>query len=149
MNKTAVAAAAVVAMTSLAGMATLPGTAAASDSQVHVLHLVAHARGDVDLGNNRFAATDVYKSDGEVVGYGVGSGRVFRKEKKLTIQGALALKGGIIVARTTQHGLSDTFHFSGPIIGGTGKYEGVKGTVKSHSSATTNDVNFTTIRYHF
>ena len=150
MRVLAVAAAVAVTVSGLAGAAASPGsTSRTSDRAVHIVKLVGHARGDVDLGNNRFAATDVVRAHGKVVGYEVGSGRFFPKQEKIVIRGALALKGGTILTRVTQDSLSDDFHFSGPILGGSGKYKGVKGTVRSHSAATNNDITFLTLRYHF
>jgi hypothetical protein len=128
----------------------LPGAASGTaDSKVHIRKLVGHAAGDVDIGHNRFAATDTLKSHGRVVGYEVGSGRFFVKQERIVIRGAMALRGGIILARLTQDSLSDNFRFSGPITGGTGKYKGIKGTIRSHSAATTNDITYITLRFHF
>lgn len=130
----AVAATAVVAMTTLSGAAALPGTVAppstsTAASTAHTRHFVLHQTGSHGVGRYRFVGTDKIKSksSGEVVGFDSYTGKYDPTAQTAVLDVALSLKGGIIVGRVALG--FHTEHFAGRILKGSGKYQGVEGTI--------------------
>jgi len=118
----------------------------AADSKAqHVKRLVLHETGGHGLGGNTFVGTDKARSraTNEVVGFDTFTGHFSRATNKVVIHVALALKGGIIVGRVTFDGSQP--RFDGRILKGTGKFQGVNGTITGRS--TNGKKTFVTLRY--
>jgi hypothetical protein len=147
-KKSAIAAAALAGVTALAGGSALPGSAS-TDHDMRTISLVLHTTAAHELGKYTFAATDRATSDGEFVGYDTIFGRYIPKTNTTRIHVALALEGGIIVAKVADHGAKgNVITYRGRIVCGTGKFEGAHGTVRAHSPASDSSVTYETIRYH-
>lgn len=127
MKKTA-AAALLLTLPTLAGAAVLQDSATAGTT-THTTKLILQAEGQHRLGKTDFAGTDKALSAAthDVVGFDTVTGHFNTKTKTVVIQAALALKGGLILARV--HNSTDNPDFKGRILGGTGAYNGITGTV--------------------
>lgn len=134
MKRAAAAAAAMfVGLTALTGAAATTGSATAVDAkEQHSKKLVLRELASQDLSRRTFAGADKVKSaaSGELVGYDSYTGKYYPRKQKAVLQVALALKGGIIVARVSATFTSDSPPpINGRILKGTGKYKGIDGTV--------------------
>jgi len=127
MKKTA-AALLLMTVPALTGAAVLQDSATAGTS-THTTKLILQAEGQHRLGKADFAGTDKAMSAAthDVVGFDTVTGHFNVKTKTVVIQAALALKGGIILARVRSANNNPVF--KGRIIGGTGAYSGITGTV--------------------
>jgi hypothetical protein len=147
MKKSTLAVLTAVAATTVVGAVILPG-AAASDSKAQTMHLRLHQLTSHRVGKFDFAGTDVARRNGNVVGYDAITGHFYVKQNRAVIQVSFALKGGIISARV--HTLAaQPNHYAGPILNGTGKYHGIKGTVTAQSPSENSKKTSVTLHYHF
>jgi hypothetical protein len=128
----AATAAALTALTLVAGSGALVGSAS-GDSPMQTKRLVARSTGEHDVGTT-FLGTDRVRSrsTGRVVGFDSFTGRLFPAQQRATVQVAVALEGGIVVFRAS---LTEPSHrFQGPILRGTGRYSGIRGTVTGRAT---------------
>lgn len=127
MKKTA-AALLLMTIPALTGAAVLQDSATAGTT-THTTRLVLHQVSQHGLGKKDFAGTDKVLSAAthDVVGFDAITGHFDFKTKTALIQAAFALKGGIILVRVPVH--RDNPAFKGRILGGTGAYKGISGTV--------------------
>ena len=130
MNKKLIAGFCTLALCGLSGAQALPGTATA-DTLMHTRRLVLDSMAETSIvGTNSFGGTDIVKAQGKIVGYDAISGRFYPKQAKVILHEAFALQGGILICRLihTGSGPSDVT-LTGPIIKGSGRYNGAKGTI--------------------
>ena len=127
MKKQTAAALALIAVPALAGAATMQDTATAGTT-TYTRHLVLHQTGTHNLGKYDFAGTDKIsdRSTGKFLGYDAITGHFDPKANTARIHAALALKGGLLIARV--HNVTEN-SYKGRITGGTGAYQGVTGTL--------------------
>lgn len=145
MNKSAVAAVALVGASALTGSAVLPGSATSAAPEMHTKRLVLQELGSREIGKSTFAGADKIRSakTREVVGFDTYTARYYRSKDKVVLQVALALKGGVMVGRVSFGGRES--RFDGRILKGSGKYSGVEGTISGRS---TRDKTTVTLHYH-
>jgi len=131
MKKSAVAAATIIGVSALTGATVLPGSAA-SDSAVHTKKLVLREIASHQLTESQFTGSDQIRSarTHAVVGFHAFTGRYYPAKATAVLQGALALKGGILLGRVPVPDGATTFE--GRITGGSGKYAGAEGTITGH-----------------
>ncbi len=126
------------------GIAVAPqwGSAAPSPAKTHTLKLDAHPTASHNVGRSHFLGADTDRSPatGKVVGYDTITGSFNRATKKVKIDAAIALKGGLITAHLVGGGSSNTL--DGVITGGTGQYKGIKGTIHTTGDKVTH-ITFT------
>jgi hypothetical protein len=145
MKKQAVAAVALLGASALSGAAVLPG-AASADSKAQTMKLVLHEKSSHSLGKFYFGGTDVAKRAGKVVGYDAITGRYYPATDSVLITVTFALKGGTITTRVSSSA-ADPLHYNGPILGGTGKYKGIDGTISAHSPSESSKKTVATLTY--
>jgi hypothetical protein len=131
----------------VAGVAAAPqlGSAAPAAKATHTLTLVAHQTASHSAGKTGFlgADTDRSRKTHKVVGYDTITGHFNVKTGVVKIDAAVALKGGLITAKLSGVGSSNTL--DGKITGGTGKYAGIKGTIHTSGKGKKTIITFT---YH-
>jgi hypothetical protein len=112
----------------LTGAAVVQDSATASMS-THTTKLILKQQSQHGLGKADFAGTDKVLSAAthDVVGFDAITGHFNVKTKTAVIQAAFALKGGLILARVPV--ANNNPAFKGRILGGTGVYSGITGTV--------------------
>jgi hypothetical protein len=115
-----------------AGTVAITGTGAAiaaTSSHAHTLSFTSKQTSATTQFGAHFVNADRDVRGGHVIGDDVLSGKVTYTKKVHSITGsiAIALDGGEIYARIT--GNPDTNKLAGKLIGGTGKYNGISGTV--------------------
>lgn len=145
MKKSALAASAALIVPAVCGATILPG-AATVDSKAKTMKFVLHEQSSHSLGKFDFGGTDVAKRAGKVIGYDAITGHYYPATDSVTITVSWAFKGGTIVARVES--TDEPNHFAGPIVGGTGKYKGIDGSVEAHSPAQNSKKTFVTLNYH-
>jgi hypothetical protein len=145
MKRSIVAAAALVGASALTGAAVLPGSAAPGNGTMHTKRLVLHEIASQQVAEVQFVGSDKIRSarTHQVVGFHAFTGHYYPSKAQTVLQGALALKGGIMLGRVVV--ADGATEFTGSITKGSGKYAGVEGTISGHfgESAT-----FVTVRYH-
>jgi hypothetical protein len=148
MKKTAIAALAAAAATTVAGAVAIQPGAATTDAKTQTMHLRLHQLTTHRIGKFDFAGTDVARRNGNVVGYDAITGHFYVKQNRAVIQVSFALKGGIISAKV--HTLaSQPNHYAGRILNGTGKYRGIGGTLTAQSPSEMSKKTSVTLHYHF
>jgi hypothetical protein len=145
-KKSAIAAAALAGVTAISGAATLPGSAA-SDSHVQTIRFVQRELTHHEFTPNTFAGASRVRSAGEIAGYVSFAGRLLPKKEKVHVQLAYALRGGIILVRVSIPFRSARFR--GSIINGSGRYNGVQGTLTGRFAQGDAAKTFVTLNYHF
>ena len=128
MMKKTVAALLLMTVPALTGAAVLQDSATAGTS-THTTKLILQQQSQHRLGKADFAGTDKALSAAthDVVGFDSITGHFNVKTKTAVIQAALALKGGLILARVQI--VNNNPDFKGRILSGTGAYSGISGTV--------------------
>jgi hypothetical protein len=142
MNRSAIAAAALVGASALTGSAVLPGSATAAVA-THTKVFRDWTLADHALGGLTNGGADVLKSGGKVIGYDSYDAKTFAASGKHVVWGSFALRGGTITTRVTAHGHGGR----GRILGGTFNYTGIQGTVTIRSKRNGSEV--VTLQYHF
>jgi len=139
-------AAAVVALVTVAGLtsASVSSSTAAPDRTTHTKRFVLKEIASHDLGKNAFAGADRVRARAshKVVGFDSYTGRFHPKSGTVTIWVGIALSGGVIDGRVL---FTDENSFTGRIVGGSGKYKGVRGTIRGRSAD--HGRTFVTLRY--
>jgi hypothetical protein len=143
MNKLVLAAAAGLAATALAGAAAIP---AAGNAKVYTKRFVAHDIKSHAYGPNTFAGTAVDRHAGKVIGYDSFSGHFYPKLGRADIWDSIALRGGTISVIVHFTGSPTS---SGRILNGTGKYQGIDGTVTARPDPQNEEATHITLTYHF
>jgi hypothetical protein len=119
----------------IAGAAVAPkfSSAAPARATTHTLRLAAHQTANHNFPPNKFAGaeTDRNPATGAVVGYDTIRGSFNFTTHVVTIDAAVALRGGLITAHLKGKGQT----FDGVITGGTGKYQTIKGTIHAQSKS--------------
>lgn len=110
----------------------LPSAATGGSSEPakaqQVRRLELHTHTNHAFGPRNYVGTDVVKHDGKFVGYDSYSG-YSNPLTKSVFRFALALKGGMIFGRVVQQAAGPG-DIVGPILGGSGKFAGIKGTAQ-------------------
>jgi hypothetical protein len=116
------------------GAAVLQSASASTGSGVaakmHTWKFNSIEKGTHSLGKTTFAGVDVNKHKGNVVGYDTITGSFDRATQKVTIDVAVARKGGLLLGRVSGSGPSTDL--DGKVTGGTGDYKGATGTIHTH-----------------
>jgi hypothetical protein len=148
MNKMLIAGFSMLVLCGLAGTQALSGSATA-DTTVHTRRLVLESMAETGIaGANSFGGTDVVKAQGRVVGYDAISGRFYPKQTKFILHLAFALSGGILLCRLVHSGSGpNDVTLRGAITKGSGKYNGVKGTITWREVARNRVL--VSLRYHY
>jgi hypothetical protein len=144
MKKTALTAAMVLAATTLTGAAVLP---AAGDAPVYTKRLVSLDIESHSLGPHTFAGAAVDRHAGHVIGYDAFTGHFYPKQERADIWVSYALKDGTISA--VVHANASATVNTGRILNGTGKYQGVRGTISARPAPHNGEKTFITLTYHF
>ena len=137
-----------VAVYGLSGAVAISGSATA-DALMHTRRFVLRSMAETSIGGtNTFGGADVVKVRGRIVGYDAISGRFYPKQAKVILHLAFALKGGIVVCRLVHKGSGpEDATIVGRILNGSGKYNGVSGTI-TWREVERNKV-LATLRYHY
>jgi regulator of RNase E activity RraA len=144
MRKSVAVAGSVLITTALVGT-TAAVTSAHEERTTKTLRFVDIGLRDSQLGKTTAAASGVDKINGKVVGYSALTGKFNPKTKRVHVQVAAALKGGIIVVSASQ-GLNDNSNrFHGRVLTGTGRFHDARGTFTARETSKTRTV--VTIRY--
>lgn len=125
----------------LGGALALTPDAGQAAPQQHSLHLVATHKSTFQPSERSFLGTDVLSDDGNRVGYDLVSGVV--KNSSVTFHVSFALEGGEIFTSLTAAGPGPV---TARIVGGTGRFKEIKGTVRSEeidASSTSVDLIYT------
>jgi hypothetical protein len=121
----------------LLGLSTLGGAAALSQASAsnaqgdwHVRHFVSKTLQEKDY-QRGFVSAETARAHGRVIGYNAISGRFLSNPDRLVVRVGLALRGGVILARATAPMPEEgqDIHFAGPVLGGSGAYDGIHGRV--------------------
>jgi hypothetical protein len=142
MKKLALAAGALLAATALTSAAVVP---AAGEDRAHTKRFVAKPIADHGLSAHTFAAAEVDRHAGHVIGYDSTTGH-FYATGRVRIWYSFALKNGTITAVVHYDATSGLY--PGRILHGTGKYKGIDGTITArpvHDPEKT----YITLTYHF
>jgi hypothetical protein len=108
------------------------------------LKFTTHSLVDHRVGKVYFAGTEVVKKHGKVIGYDTLSGKFNPSTNAVTIQVAVALKGGILLVALDP---TKTTTYVGTVVGGAGKFAGATGTINAHSPSENSDITHVTIHY--
>jgi len=138
MKRSILAAVALVAVTAFAGTSAAPaaaptGAPGSHDRAVHVLRWKLNEIASHNVGRHGFVTADRIRSirTGKIIGFDSVSGKFHPQTARARIDVAASLKGGILVARVHADFDSGDEVFYGPVLKGTGKYLGAKGTIKA------------------
>ncbi|HSS67600.1 MAG TPA: hypothetical protein VLK34_03545 [Nocardioidaceae bacterium] len=105
-------------------------TGSGAAAKTHTWKFNAIQKGSHSLSKKTFAAVDVDKHKGKVVGYDTISGTFEPSTQTTTIFVAVARKGGILYGKIGATGPSTDF--TGKVTGGSGDYKGATGTISTH-----------------
>jgi hypothetical protein len=144
MNKLALSAAVVATTAAVAGAAVTP---AAGDTKVHTKRLVSTDIASHGLGPHTFAGAAVDRHAGNIVGYDTFTGHFYPKQDRADIWDSIALRGGTI--SVIVHATASASVFNGRILNGTGKYQGIRGTVTARPAPQNGEKTYITLTYHF
>jgi hypothetical protein len=143
MRTLTVTAAAVLATGALAGAGAMP---AAGDSKAQTMHLVSRDIDSHSLGKHTFAGAAVDRHAGHIVGYDTFTGHFYPKQQRADIWDAIALRNGTISVVVHVDASQEVQH--GRILGGTGKYKGISGTISTRAGRNP-DKTFITLTYSY
>jgi hypothetical protein len=149
MRKLVLAAAALAGVTALTGASAAPAAAPGVDSrEAHTLRWRLTEVASHDVGRTAFVGTDRIRSvrTGEVVGYSSYRGRFFPADNSARLDVAASVKGGILVGRLRGTFDTDGEVFRGPVLKGTGKFQGAEGTIVGRPVGETGRI-LITVRY--
>lgn len=155
MMNLATASAAALTVGTLVGAFAVPSSASPSappaERAMHTQRLVALETASHSVGSNNFVGTDQIRSRSshKVVGYDSFTLTVDPKTDVATFWVALALKGGIIEVRVRVQTDPEPPIVTVPIVHGSGKYRGIKGTVRFAETSPVKGAtrNYVTLRY--
>lgn len=129
---TAAGAAVLLGLSTLGGAASLSQASASSaPGDWHVRHFISKTLQETDMGRAGFVGTDVVRAHGEVIGYNAISGRFLAKPDKIVVRLGIALRRGVILGRVSADAPREgaDLRFTGPILGGSGYYDGIRGRI--------------------
>lgn len=129
---TAAGAAALFGLSMLGGATSLSQASATSaPGDWHVRHFTSTTLEETPMGQTSFVGTDVVRANGKVIGYNSLSGRFLAKQNRIVIRVGIALRGGVIMGRVAgdEPAQGEDIRFRGPILGGSGFYEGISGRI--------------------
>ena len=132
MKRLVLSAVALAGVAAFAGAASAAPTAAPSTEAkgaVHTLRWKAVELQSRNVGGHAFAGADRLRSvrTGEVVGYDSFTGRYFPRTNSARIALAASVKGGILVGRVRGEFSSNPVVLRGPVLKGTGRFQGADG----------------------
>jgi len=127
----------VLTAVALAGITGFAGAASAAPTEapgieakaVHTLRWKGVELQSREVGERDFAGADRLRSvrTGEIVGYDSFTGRYFPRTNSSRIDLAASVKGGILIGRVIGEFSSDPVVFTGPVLKGTGRFQGAEG----------------------
>jgi hypothetical protein len=146
MKKLALAAVAALATTALTGASAVP---AAGVAQVQTKRFVAHQIDShpLDARSVNFAAADVDRHAGHVIGYDSMTGYFHPKQHRARFWVSFALKNGAIAGVVTYE--PGTTVWRGRILNGTGQFKGINGTMTARPLGGRPQKTHFTLTYHF
>ncbi len=122
----------------LLGLSTLGGAASLSQASAtsapgdwHVRHFTSTTLEETEIGQTGFVGTDVVRANGKVIGYNALTGRYLAKRNRIVVRVGIALRGGVILGRVSADAPQENegIRFRGPVLGGSGFYEGISGRI--------------------
>ena len=131
-KRAVVGAVAVLATTAgVAGAGALNASGAEEAAGWRTTRFVAQTISETDVGRYRIVGADKVLKGGEVIGYNSYTGRYFPAQDRLVIRIGIALAGGVIMGRvnTDLPEEGEAVVFRGPILSGSGRYEGIRGRI--------------------
>ena len=129
---TAAGAAVLLGLSTLGGAASLSQASATSaPGDWHVQRFTSTSLKETQMGQNGFVGTEVVRANGKVIGYNALSGRYLPKRNRILVRVGVALRGGVILGRVAANepAEGEDIRFRGPILGGSGFYEGISGRI--------------------
>jgi hypothetical protein len=133
MKKVVLAAVVLAAVTAFTGASAAPAAAPSDEARAgHTLRWKLKEIASHQLGRH-FVGADTIRSvrTGDIVGYDSITGKFFPRTSKARIDVAASLRGGILVARVRADFDSGDDVFRGPVLKGTGKFQGAEGTISA------------------
>jgi hypothetical protein len=150
MKRLVLAAVALTGLTAFAGAASAAPTEApgVEAKAVHTLRWKGVEIASHRVGGHYFAGADRLRSmrTGEIVGYDSFTGRYLPRTNSARIDLAASVKGGILVGRVIGEFSSNPIVFRGPVLKGTGRFQGADGQMVIRLVGTEGRARYT-IRY--
>lgn len=130
-KRTVVGAVAVLATTAgVAGAGALNASGAEEAADWRTTRFISQTLAEAEVGANRFVGTDEVRKNGEVIGYNAITGRFVPSQNRVIVRVGVALKGGVIMGRVAGEAREgEAIVFRGPILGGSGRYDGIRGRI--------------------
>jgi hypothetical protein len=119
---------ALIVATALGG-STMVNAANAPAATLH-MRFIAHSDRNIQFGPRTFGGTEIDRRHGHRVGFDLISGEFDPAKGKVTIDVAVARRGGLLYAKV--HDVSDT-RYVGRVTGGSGRFKGASGTVTARN----------------
>lgn len=135
-SRTAMTTAALVAAAVSLGGATVTQASSAEEStEWRTTRFVSKTLAETGLGPRRFVEADEVIKNGEVIGYNAITGRF--ADHRLVVRVGIALRGGVIMGRVSadEPRQGEGIVFRGPILGGSGRYDGIRGRIVARIAA--------------
>lgn len=130
-RKITTAVALVAATTTVAGAGAMNASGAAESADWRTTRFISKTLAETEIGQTRFVGTDEVRKNGEVIGYNALTGRFVQARNELVVRVGVALAGGVIMGRVTaeEPREGEAIVFRGPILGGSGRYDGIRGRI--------------------
>jgi hypothetical protein len=131
-KRAVVGAVAVLATTAgVAGAGARNASGAEEAADWRTTRFVSQTLAEKQLGSTGFVGTDEVRKRGEVIGYNSLTGRYFPARNRIVVRVGIALKGGVIMGRVAAEDVQEdeAIVFRGPILGGSGRYDGIRGRI--------------------
>jgi len=115
----------------VAGAGALNASGAEEAADWRTTRFISQTLAETEVGRTRFVGTDEVRKNGEVIGYNALTGRFVPSRNELVIRVGVALAGGVIMGRVSadEPREGEAIVFRGPILGGSGRYEGIRGRI--------------------
>lgn len=133
----ATAAALVAGVVSIGGATVTEASVAGQSADLRTMRFVSQTFAESGVGRYRFVGADEVRRSGEVIGYNSYTGRYFPARDRVVIRVGVALRGGVIMGRVAADAPreGEATVFRGPILGGSGRYDGIRGRIVARIAA--------------
>lgn len=131
-KRAVVGAVAVLATTAgVAGAGALNASGAEESADWRTTRFISKTLAETEIGQTGFVGTDEVRKNGEVIGYNALTGRFVQSRNQVVVRVGVALAGGVIMGRVSadQPQEGEAIVFRGPILGGSGRYDGIRGRI--------------------
>lgn len=128
---TAAGVALVAGVACLGGATVTEASVIGQQAELRTMRFVSQTMAESGVGRYRFVGTDEVRRNGEVIGYNALTGRYFPSRDRVVIRVGVALRGGVIMGRVAADAPreGEATVFRGPVLGGSGRYEGIRGRI--------------------